>query len=239
MITGIGWVTVAGMGCGRTDNNFAMIKGRLPNITQKEVSDKLYHRFRRIDKFSRLGLTAIALTLKDAGLDEWTEKRNIGIIASTVYGCLSTDIDYFETVIPQEGLLASPKLFAYTLPNCFIGEASIHFGLTGASFVVNEQHYSGIVCLQIALDSIACGDLHKIVCGVCDLDSPLPSSAPNKWAPGALFFMIEEVPKRDCRPYGRLCLNTRGNTVFNEIEIEDLNKLALECLKVRSGFKRY
>ena len=78
-----------------------------------------------MDEYSKLGMGAIAYALKDAMLDEWEEKRAIGIIASTVYGCLGTDFDYYNTVIPQDGLFASPNLFTYTLPNCFLGDAAM------------------------------------------------------------------------------------------------------------------
>ena len=127
LITGIGWVNSGGMGCGRKCDDFKMTAGPLPRITRRAVSEDPYPRFGRMDSFSRLGLGAIALALKDADLAKWTCKRNISIIASTVHGCLGTDVDYFDTVIPQEGRLASPNLFAYTLPNSFFGRSGHPF----------------------------------------------------------------------------------------------------------------
>ncbi|MBI5592091.1 MAG: hypothetical protein HY881_16630 [Deltaproteobacteria bacterium] len=50
------------------------------------------------------GRSAIAHALQDSGLDAWTEKRNIGIITSTEYGCLNTDFDYFDTVLSDDGI---------------------------------------------------------------------------------------------------------------------------------------
>jgi len=141
-ITGIGWVFPGGMDSGKSGfekmgRKFSEKIGQLPLIKRKEVFTKPYKHFGRMDSFSRLGLAAIAFALKDAGLEEWTEKRNIGVIVSSVYGCLNTDIDYFRTVIPEKGALASPNLFAYTLPNSFLGEAAILFGMTGETFVVS------------------------------------------------------------------------------------------------------
>ncbi|MBW1821354.1 MAG: beta-ketoacyl synthase, partial [Deltaproteobacteria bacterium] len=112
-ITGIGWVTAAGMGCGRKSDSFSMPAGNLPKITGMAVFNKPSKQIGRMDEYSRLGLAAIAFALKDAGLEKWKKKRDIGIIASTVYGCLHTDIDFFNTVIPNGGLMASPNLFAY------------------------------------------------------------------------------------------------------------------------------
>ncbi len=130
-VLGIGWVTAAGMGRGRQAAPFALCPGELPPVARKDIFAEPDLRFGRLDGFSRLGLAAIALALQDAGLDAWTEKRPVALAAASRYGCLTTDADYFDTVLPQQGRLASPNLFAYTLPNCFLGEAAIRFGLTG------------------------------------------------------------------------------------------------------------
>ncbi|MDX2440765.1 MAG: hypothetical protein QNK40_09460 [Desulfobacterales bacterium] len=83
-VTGIGWITAAGMECGRKADSFSMPTGNLPKITGTVVFGKPYKHFGRMDEYSRLGLAAIAFALKDAGLEKWKKKRDIGIIASTV-----------------------------------------------------------------------------------------------------------------------------------------------------------
>ena len=110
-ITGIGWVTAAGIGSGREDQSFAMPRRQLQKINPADMFKKSYPNFRRMYEYSRLGLTAAALALIDAGLSEWTRERDFGIIASTFYGCLGTDVDYYKTVIPDKGAHASPALF--------------------------------------------------------------------------------------------------------------------------------
>ena len=142
------------MGCGRDHENFAQPYGQLPEINPSDLFKKPYPNFRRMDKYSRLKLTAIAFALLDAGLSEWTRERNIGMIASTFYGCLGTDVDYYKTVIPDRGVHASPALFSYTLANSYLGEAAIRFGLTGTNYVITEQHPTGLAGLQAALDHI-------------------------------------------------------------------------------------
>ena len=175
-ITGIGWVTTTGMGCAKDHDRFVMTAGQLPHVSAGAVFDKPYPQFRRMDEYSRLGLAAVAFSLKDAGLHDFEEKRNIGIIASTLYGCLNTDIEFFRTVMPIRGMHARPALFSYTLPNTFLGEAAIRFGLTGTSFIINEQASLGPACLQMALECITSGEADKMLCGVCNSTSiPLPS----------------------------------------------------------------
>ena len=218
------------MGCGKDHKHFTMPYEQLPEMTATAVFDDPYPYFRRMDEYSKLGLTAIAFALKDAGLDEWTEKRNIGIIASTVFGCLGTDVDYYDTVMPQKGLSASPALFSYTLPNSFLGEAAIYFGLTGTSFIVNEQVPSGITALQMALNSIGCGETETMLCGVCDLGCPPPFGKHSIVSPGALFFMIEKSPARGSLSYGKLRLDKKGGLIFNRSKINNLTMLVQKCL---------
>jgi len=229
-ITGIGWVTTAGMGCGKDHDRFDTPCGPLPEIAPADVFDKPYPHFGRMDKYSRIGLTAIAFALKDAGLAEWKVKRNIGIIASTVYGCLGTDVDYYDTVMSKKGLGASPALFSYTLPNSFLGEAAIRFGLTGKSFIVNEQVPSGLACLNMSLDSIGCGESKTMLCGVCDLGCPPALGANSNLPPGALFFVIDKSPMKGSSTYGTVSLDRKYRILFRQTEIEDLTMLVRKCL---------
>jgi len=230
VITGSGWVTPTTMGWGRNQNRFEWRHGRLPEITRKAVFEDPYPHFGRLDRYSRLGLSAIAFALKDAGLNKWTRKRDIGIIVSTRTGCLDTDIHYFDTVMVEGGRMASPNLFAYTLPNSFLGEASIRFGLTGASFIISDPSASGLWCLRMALIGVAEGQFEKVVCGMCDLGNRPPFTESEKTPSGALFFVIEKTPSHAQLVYGNFCLGNNGILMFNNKEIQSLPGLAQKCL---------
>jgi len=229
-ITGIGWVTAAGLGRGREHRGFAMPQGQLPEINPADMFKKPYPNFRRMDAYSRLGLTATALALIDAGLAEWTRERDIGIIASTFYGCLGTDVDYYKTVIPDGGAKTSPALFSYTLANGFLGEAAIRFGLTGINYVITEQRPTGLAGLQTALDHIRLGAIDKILGGVCDVGCPRIFGEPAKVLPGAVFLMLEKFPANTGSSYGTLQMNSTGLIRFGGSEIKDLDSLVLSCI---------
>ena len=233
-ITGIGWVTAAGLGCGREHESFAMPGGQLPEINPADIFNTPYPNFRRMDEYTRLGLAAIAFALQDAGLAQWTRERNIGIIVSTVYGCLGTDVDYYNTVIPNNGCSASPALFSYTSPNSFLGEAGIRFGLTGTGFAITVQFRSGLAGLQAALDHLAWGESQKILGGVCDLGCPPLFGEPGKVPPGAVFFMLDKSPGREISSYGKLCLDPKGRVIYHGSEIKDLTTLVQKCLLGRN-----
>jgi 3-oxoacyl-[acyl-carrier-protein] synthase II len=227
-ITGIGWVTAGSMGCGKDHEHFSFSEGRLPAIDQGQLFERPYPNFRRMDEYSRVGIAAMAYALKDAGLDRWTNKRNIGVIVSTEYGCLDVDIDYYETVLREEGIGASPALFAYTLPNSFLGDAAILFGLTGKAFVVNESRPLRLTGLHLALDSLVLGECDQILCGVNNLKHPSPFDNYHKAAPGALFFVMEKSGRSS--GYGELRVEGGGVIEFEGKELRDLSDLVRYCL---------
>ena len=236
-ITGIGWVTATNMGCGRDNNRFELKAGKLPDITRKDVFDAPYPHFGRLDRYSRLGLSAIAFALKDAGLYRWTHPRPISIIASTVHGCLDTDLNYYDTVTPDGGRLASPNQFAYTLPNSYLGEAAIRFGLTGVICVISESSLSELWCLRMALSGMAGGGFDKAVGGRCDLGPCPPYSESDRTAGGALFFVIEKKNSTACTVYGDVETDSRGALFFNGTGVKDLATLAHHCLATGSNKK--
>ncbi len=190
--------------------------------------------FRRMDVYARLGMTAIALALKDASLDRWTHKRSIGLIASTVYGCLQTDADYYDTVLSSEGLAPSPALFANTLASSLIGEAAIRFGLAGAGFVIAEPAGStamGLAGLQAALSMMHDGAASRMLCGFCDAGPPAFLNLGENAVRGALFLVLERGPRGKQPAYGIVRRGDRGRHVFGAAAVKDLFQLARLVLK--------
>jgi 3-oxoacyl-[acyl-carrier-protein] synthase II len=159
----------------------------------------------------------------------WTDKRNIGIITSTAYGCLNTDFDYFDTVLQDNGIGASPGLFSYTLPSSFMGDVAIRFGLTGSSFVIQEKPAWSLTCLKLALHAIARGDADKMVCGVCHPETPNVFKKTSQIPVGALFIVVEKNPANDFS-YGKASLDNTGCVMLNGERINDMNALVWQCL---------
>ena len=221
-----------------------MVPGELPSISRKAVFETPYPRFSRMDEFSRLGVSAIGLALQDAGLDEWTSKREVGIVVNTVYGCLHTDLDYFETVMPENGAFASPALFSYTLPNCFLGEAASRFGLTGPGYVVTEQDKSDLSSIRAVLEEMDDEDFESALAGICDLGCPADSAKVANATtagpefpidaniiPGAAFVLVEKNPDMGLRPYGSLHLSQTQEIFFNNEKIPGFRELIQASVK--------
>ncbi len=228
-ITGVGWISVESVGRGRKEAHCHMTPGQLPSMSRKAVFKSPYPRFGRMDEFSRVGVSAIGLALKDAGMDEWTAKREVGIVVSTVYGCLHTDMAYFETTQLENGAFAGPALFSYTLPNCFLGEAAARFGLTGPGYVINEPDDSGLSSVHAALEDIDYNELESALAGVCDLGCPPEFPINANIIPGAAFVVVQNEPGVALKPYGSLNLNRAQQIVFNERKVSSFWELLHFC----------
>jgi 3-oxoacyl-[acyl-carrier-protein] synthase II len=189
-ISGIGWVTPSGLGSGRAGESFALGPGRLPVLKSRQFLEAAHPRFGRFDAYAKAGFGAVALALRSAGLERWSSKRPVGLVVGTRRGCLEADRAYFETAAFHGGTLASPNLFAYTLPGTMLGEASIQFGLTGPSFVVDdgEGHLAGV---WAALDLLRWGLCETAVAGWCDVDSRMLSAGPGEPC-GAVFLVLTQ-----------------------------------------------
>lgn len=230
-VRGMGWITAAGMGMGQTGCDFAMPEGEIPAIDYKEIFSDAFPRFGRLDPFSRLGLCSVALALKDAGLERWQHKRGIGLIASTVFGCLSTDMTYYQTVIPDNGALASPNLFAYTLSNIFLGEAAIRFGLTGSGFAVNEGA-NRLTAVRMAMESLKWGECPLMVAGFCDIACPEQLGILPKVAQGAAFVVLEHYAEEKQGVLGPvIAMDDDSRFWVGETRIEGWEELIARLLK--------
>ncbi|UFS69369.1 hypothetical protein LPW11_15885 [Geomonas sp. RF6] len=236
-ITGIGWVTSGGIGMGKGGSDFLPGSGELPRLSRKDVFDEPNQRFGRQSEYSKLGLAAVALALRDAGLEKWSEKRPVSVFAATVLGCLATDSEYFQTVLLEGGALASPNLFAFTLANCFLGEAALQFGLTGSLMAVNEGEGGGVTPLRLALEEMAIGDAGTALAGICDLPVPEGMEKSLPLQPGAAFILLSaEEPQEE--GYGKVSLGMDGTVSFDGAPVSSFFDLVRGALALRRGPER-
>jgi 3-oxoacyl-[acyl-carrier-protein] synthase II len=232
-LSGIGWVTGGGFGWGSQGGDCSFPELPLPALSRKDVFPEPNQRFGRMSDYAKLGLAALAFALRDAGLEGWSVKRSIGVVASTRLGCLATDLEYHRTVQLQGGGLASPNLFAYTLANCFLGDAAIQFGLTGSSVALNETGEDGLGSLRVALEEIALGEAETMLAGVCDLPVPEACAGLVALKPGAAFLVLSQAPLAGCSEYGKVALADGGSVLFNGSPCGDLEGLIKSALAGR------
>jgi 3-oxoacyl-[acyl-carrier-protein] synthase II len=227
-INGIGWTTPVGCGQGRNGQLQPLQAGELQIPQRKDVFAQINRRFGRLDDFSRVGLAAVAFTLRDAAAETWELKRPVGIVAASRYGCLQTDLEYHQTLVPQQGKLASPNLFAYTLPNCFLGEAALRFGLTGNSMIINRHDPTRLAAIKVGLEELAWSEQSGVLTGIIDL-APPPELAAEDDLPGSLFMLLGREPGIKIEPYGLLEL-AGEQLLFNGDGVANLTELITACL---------
>ncbi|MBJ6798602.1 beta-ketoacyl synthase N-terminal-like domain-containing protein [Geomonas propionica] len=228
-LNGIGWVTGTGCGMGSHGGDQVFANRPLPALARRDVFAEPNQRFGRMSDYAKLGLAALAFALRDAGLEAWSEKRPFGVVAGTRLGCLATDLDYQRTVLLEGGGLASPNLFAYTLANCFLGDAAIQFGLTGSLLAVNETGSAGLGAIAMALDQLALKEEPVVLAGVCDLAPPEPLASVAEFLPGAAFLVLAEAPGPRC--YGSVTVAADGGIACNGTSVGSMAQLIDAALK--------
>src|SRR5512140_733962 len=233
VVTGIGWITSRGPGRGREAREFSMTSGPIPPVAREDVFPEPNLRFGRLPHYSRVGLAAVAFALRDAGMERWTTKRFAGLVASTKAGCLATDIEYYNTVLPGGDGLPSPNLFSSTLPTCFLGEAAIQFGLTGPTLIVSDPSEDALSGVRMALECLSLGECGTMLAGHIDL--PPGPAIPGIRLPyaGGLFMVLTNALDSAASGYGALDLSDGGAVRHEGIEIAGLNELVRACLAFR------
>jgi hypothetical protein len=165
-----------------------------------ELFDQPMGRYGRFDDYTRLGCAAVALSLRQAGLDKAAEKRAIGLVSASPHGCMATDLRFQETTREAGGLLSSPNLFSYTLPGVMHGECAVHFKLTGPTLALGDRPRGsgdcaglGMNALEIAALLLESGKCEAILVGW--LDSPPGADAKleldGPLLQGAVFVLVE------------------------------------------------
>ena len=230
-IQGLGWVTAESYGQGGELASCRLSEGELPRLRGKQVFPEGHPRFGRLDMFSKIGFGALAFAMADAGWAAWQQKRRVGIVAATEYGCLQTDADYYDTVIPDDGECASPNLFAYTLPNCFLGEAALQFGLSGPTYVLNHRAGDELAGLRAAIQELHWEELDGVLAGVVNVAGPCLDSQPRALPPGAVFVLLT-ADDRDAM-YGALSLAADGNCRHNGRVVDSWQALIEAALATR------
>ncbi len=205
LVSGGGFVTASGHGRLSEGRPLVLSPGT-PLLPRKgEIFATPPARYGRFDAYTKLGCAAVALALRDAGLEQGAAAHGVGLISASARECLATDLAFQASTFPEDGRLASPNLFTYTLPTIVLGECAIAFGLTGPTFCTGEDGRLGMTALLAALRLLEAGAAGCMLTGW--IESVPAASAPL----GALFVMIEAAPRAGARAFWRL--QRQGDTV--------------------------
>lgn len=191
--------------------------GKVAIPARRDVFDRPLARYGRFDQYTKLGCAAVALALRDAGLDDARNKSTMGMVTSSTWECTSVDLAYYETTLEDGGVFASPNLFSYTLPGIMQGECAVHFQLTGPTLCVGEDGGRGYAALRTALRMMASDEIPAMIAGWLD-DPPgcrQPEADRSDKESGALFVVLERCPRPSPAPVRRLRFH-RGCVVHDD-----------------------
>ena len=216
-IIGGGWVTASGTGRINNSDRFSMPVGSLVPLRREMCLSAPDSRWGRLDRYSKAGLIAASLAIKDAGLASGAEPTETAIIVSTFNGSIEVDYKYYETVLPQAGLLASPNLFAYTLPNCMLGEIAIRYGFTGPAVVVSQPTADMLNGVLFGAQCLYSGLSKQVVAGYCNVDCGL-DPINTGFRPGAVFLVMQKATEKSSLAYDGKHLLCQGKVITNLLE---------------------
>jgi 3-oxoacyl-[acyl-carrier-protein] synthase II len=214
-VMGGAWITASGIGCISDGRDFSMPQGALPKLKRDLLTTSPDQRWGRLDNYSKAGLITASLALKDAGMEAGYDHKQTAIVVSTVTGSAGVDNKYFQTVLPQEGLLASPNLFAYTLPNCMLGEVSIRYGFTGPAMILSQTKSDMMNGIVGGIKLLHYGLCERVVAGYCNVEAGM-DSVDTECKPGAVFLVMQKT-----RENSPLVFNN-SRLLYNLSEISNL-----------------
>jgi hypothetical protein len=128
-----------------------------------------------MDRLCALSLCAVDAALLDAHIDpgaaSWPAER-CGVTLGTAFGCHATNEDYYRGLCAEPGL-ASPRLFAYTLPSSPVGELSIHYRALGPATTLATGLGAGVEVLLDAARHLESGRADRVLAVAADVATPL------------------------------------------------------------------
>lgn len=217
-VMGGGWITASGIGCMSNSESFSMPEGTLPELRRELLTTKPDQRWGRLDNYSKAGLITASLALKDAGIDAIEAHKTTAIIVSTVTGSADVDRKYFHTVVPQMGLLASPNLFAYTLPNCMLGEISIRYGFTGPAMVLSQAAPDMTNGIIGGVKFLHYGLCERVIAGYCNIEASM-DSVDTECKPGAVFLVMQKTNKKSLLTFNGCELLCNGSKISDLVNL--------------------
>jgi 3-oxoacyl-[acyl-carrier-protein] synthase II len=174
-ILGVGWLTAKGYGTVNSAKEHLFAPDETLSAAAKTgLFDRPVKNFGRLDRLSRITLAAVSLALKDAGIASSPDcKQPIGLVGGNDEGSLETDTAYFRDFLENGRKLARANLFIYTLPSSPLGEAAIHFGLTGPLLYSSGTALSAVSIMTTAAEMVSGGESSLMLAGISCRDEAL------------------------------------------------------------------
>ena len=137
-LTGFGWFAD-----GYTGSHNSVDSGML--FDRKLHFKKEFKNFGRLDEDSRVVCAALSSLLGETGLYPSQVPLSYPVLFTSTNASMPADIYYFRDFISFGEMAGRANLFVYTLPTSPLGEASVHFGLTGPLLFTDSSSLANMI----------------------------------------------------------------------------------------------
>ena len=175
LITGLGPVSVAGVGCelsaetlgNQPPAELADSVGEL-NLVGHLKAAKTY-----LDRNSQLALLSASMAMDDAGLLPPDESLNVGVSFGTAFGNVGTTETFLKMLAQKGPKLASPLLFIHSYPNTSSSLIAIEWTLTGPALNFCTGSSAGVDAIIAAAETITDGKADVMLTGAAEAGGEL------------------------------------------------------------------
>jgi 3-oxoacyl-(acyl-carrier-protein) synthase len=152
---------------------------------------------RRMDRLSRMVVSAGAMALADAGLApaRHPAPERVGLAVGTSIGNVSETIDFLARIKERGPGRASPFVFPNLVLNAPASYASIELQATGPNLTVSQGDVSGELAIAAGYDLIASGAADVVLAGGGDEIAPIIGSVSRDLG------LICRDPRAWCGPF--------------------------------------
>lgn len=156
------------------------------------MNEQIRH-MRFVHDLEKLVVTAVGLVLYDAGMPFLVGNEDIGLYVGIDNAVEDIKSEYFNNILSEGILGASPLLFPFTSPNALTAQATIAFDIRGESITLPIQHSSKDV-LEYATDCIVGRYTKMAIAGGITTDRAQTSCSETTKTPvyTAEFFFLED-----------------------------------------------
>ncbi|MCC6326645.1 MAG: hypothetical protein L3J18_16565 [Candidatus Brocadia sp.] len=157
---------------------------------------------RFVNSLEQLAVTAVGIMLNDAKIDIPIGNSNVGLFVGIDDSIEDIKDEYFEGILNEGILGASPLLFPYTTPNSLAAQVSIAFDIRGENITIPIQ-YSYRTVLEYAVECITEKYTGTAIAGGIRVQDKNLSIGNGRYV--AEFFLLEDVDSA----------RKRGATIYN------------------------
>lgn len=206
VITGIGVISSAGIGCEALKNGVQNDDFSVENFDERKIDRRLD--LKGMDRSSRFASVASKLAITEADFKERPSAlRELGLILGLSTGTTSAEEEHIKPLMNNGFTIDKVQSFPYVVPNSIQGNVCRALLLQGHNTVITAGKDSSHEALRLAVSAIKSGHTDSILCGAVNEKQASDPIHKDPQGEGAAVFMIENEEsalKRKAKPIAEI-----------------------------------